>query len=542
MTSMTPPGATSAPTQHDSSLAPLRYPVYAVLWLATVVSNVGTWMQNATSGWLMTTLDPDPFLVSMVQVATSLPLFIFAIPAGALADIVDRRRLLIVSQIAIVVIVALFGIVVQQNSATPLTLLLVSFAAATAAALVMPAWQAIVPQLVPRQHLQPAIALNGVGVNVSRAIGPALSGIIIGAWGMAAPFWINAATTLGVIAALVWWDPPAAVGRSLPSETFVRAIRVGLRHARYNPDLRAALIRAAGFFLFASAYWALLPLVAREQVRGGPTLYGLLLGAIGAGAVGGAFAVPALRRRFGVDGVVAAATAGTAVAMLLFAVAREPVAALAACVLAGVSWIAALATLNVSAQMALPGWVRGRGLSVYLTVMFGSLTAGSALWGKVAVHVGLPAAHVIAAVGALAGLALIRRWKLKSAAADDLGPASQWPEPIASEEIDSDHGPALVTVRYRIRAEDRDAFLRAIRQLSYERCRDGAFDWDVFEDLSQPGTFLETFLLESWTEHLRQHARVTQADLVLQAEVNRFHIEGSPEVSHFLSRGEAGRS
>jgi MFS family permease len=542
MTSAPPSRAGSAPAQDDSSLAPLRYPVYAVLWLATVVSNVGTWMQNATAGWLMTTLDPDPFLVSMVQVSTSLPLFIFAIPAGALADIVDRRRLLIVSQTAIVVIVAALGTLVYQQRVTPLTLLMFSFAAAAAAALVMPAWQAIVPQLVPRRHLQPAVALNGVGVNVSRAIGPALSGIIIAAWGTASPFWINAATTLGVIAALIWWHPPAAAGWALPPETFVRAIRVGLRHARYNPDLRAAMIRSAGFFLFASAYWALLPLVARDQVSGGPTLYGVLLGAIGAGAVGGAFAVPALRRRFGVDGVVVAATAGTAVAMLLFAVAREPVAALAASVLAGVSWIAALATLNVSAQMALPGWVRGRGLSVYLTVMFGSLTAGSALWGKVAAHAGLPLAHAIAAVGALAALALTRRWKLKPGAADDLGPATQWPVPIARENVDGDQGPALVTVRYRVRPEDRDAFLRAIRQLSFERRRDGAFDWDVFEDLSQPGTFLETFMLDSWTEHLRQHERVTGTDRALQAEVNRFQIEGSPEVSHFLSRGEAAPS
>jgi MFS family permease len=542
MTSANPPRASSAPTQDDSSLAPFRYRAYAVLWLATVVSNVGTWMQNATAGWLMTTLDPDPFLVSMVQVATSLPLFIFAIPAGALADIVDRRRLLIVSQSAIVVIVALLALVVQQQRVTPLTLLMFSFAAAAATALVMPAWQAIVPQLVPRQHLQPAVALNGVGVNVSRAIGPALSGIIIGTWGTAAPFWINAATTLGVIAALVWWHQPVAEGRTLPPETFVRAIRVGLRHARYNPSLRAALIRSAGFFLFASAYWALLPLVARDQVSGGPTLYGVLLGAIGAGAVGGAFAVPALRRRFGVEGIVVASTAGTAVALLLFAVAREPIAALAASVLAGVSWIAALSTLNVSAQMALPGWVRGRGLSVYLTVMFGALTAGSALWGKVAAHAGLPVTHVIAALGALAALALTRRWRLQSDAAEERGPAPPWPVPIASEDVDGDHGPALVTVRYRIRPEERDPFLRAIKQLSYERRRDGAFDWDVFEDLSQPGIFLETFMLDSWTEHLRQHERVTPADRALQAEVNRFHIEGSPEVSHFLSRGDAASS
>jgi len=249
--------------------------------------------------------------------------------------------------------------------------------------------------------------------------------------------------------------------------------------------------------------------------------------------------VPALRRRFGVDGVVVSATAGTAVALLLFALAREPVAALTASVLAGVSWIAALATLNVSAQMALPGWVRGRGLSVLLTVMFGSLTAGSALWGKVAAHAGLPAAHVIAAVGALAAMAMLGRWKLQPGSAQDLGPALHWPAPIASEDVDGDQGPVLVTIRYRVRPEDRDAFLRAIKQLSYERRRDGAFDWDVFEDLSQPGTFMETFLLDSWTEHLRQHERVTQADRALQAAVNRFQIEGSPEVSHLLSRGEA---
>jgi MFS family permease len=542
MTSTSPSPASAAASPDDSSLAPFRYAAFTVLWVATVVSNVGTWMQNATAGWLMTTLDPDPFLVSMVQVSTSLPLFIFAIPAGALADMVDRRRLLIVNQAAIVIIAAAFAVLVQQNHVTPATLLIFSFCAASAAALIMPSWQAIVPQLVPRNHLQPAVALNGVGVNVSRAIGPALSGIIIGAFGAAAPFWVNAVTTLGVVAALIWWRPAATSGQTLPPETFPRAMRAGLRHARHNPDLRAALIRAAGFFVFASAYWALLPLVAGHQVNGGPTLYGVLLGAIGAGAVGGAFAVPALRRRLGADGVVMSATAGTAVAMLLFAVAREPVVALVASVLAGMSWIAALATLNVSAQMALPGWVRGRGLSVYLTVMFGSLTFGSALWGKVAGYAGLPLAHAVAAVGALAAMALLMRWKLPSGAAPDLGPAQHWPVPVANVDVDGDRGPVLVTVRYRVRPEDRDAFLAAIRQFSGERRRDGAFEWDVFEDLSQPATFVETFLLDSWTEHLRQHERVTEVDRALQAVVNRFQVDGSPEVSHFLSRRDAGSS
>jgi MFS family permease len=534
MTSASP----SAASPDDSSLSPFRSTAFTVLWVATVVSNDGTWMQNAAAGWLMTTLDPDPFLVSLVQVSTSLPLFIFAIPAGALADIVDRRRLLIVNQVAVVVIVATFGFLVHWQVATPNLLLLFSFLAAAAAALIMPTWQAVVPQLVPRRQLQPAIALNGVGVNVSRAIGPALSGIIIGAWGVAAPFWINAVSTFGVIAALIWWRPAAAARETLPAESFFRAIRVGLRHARYNPGLRAALIRAAGFFLFASAYWALLPLVVRDRIHGSATLYGVLLGAIGVGAVGGAFAVPALRRRLGADGVVVAATAGSAVATLLFAVAREPVAAMIASVLAGITWIAALSTMNVAAQVALPGWVRGRGVSVYLTIMFGALTVGSALWGKVAGFAGLPAALAIAAAGAIVAIALRRRWKLETGAADDLDPALLWPVPIAGADVEGDRGPVLVTVRYRIRAEDRDAFLRAIRLFSLERRRDGAFDWDVFEHLSLPGTFIETFLLDSWIEHLRQHERVTKADSVLQAEVNRFHVDGSPEVSHFLSRSE----
>ena len=269
---------------NGSSLSPFRFLTFTVLWIATVVSNIGTWMQNAAASWLMTNLDADPFIVSLVQVATSLPLFLFALPAGALADIVDRRRLLIGVQVAVTALLAAFGVLVWLGRVTPIYLLTFSFLAAAAAALTMPAWQSIVPQLVPREHLQPAVALNSVGLNVSRAVGPALAGIIIAAWGMAAPFWINALTTLGVIAALMWWHPREGGAHHLPAEQFHRAIATGLRHARHNPPLRATLIRAAGFFIFASAYWALLPLVARNQVAGGPELYGILLGAIGAGA------------------------------------------------------------------------------------------------------------------------------------------------------------------------------------------------------------------------------------------------------------------
>jgi predicted MFS family arabinose efflux permease len=425
---------------------------------------------------------------------------------------------------------------VWLGQATPNLLLAFTFLAATAASLIMPAWQSIVPQLVPREHLQPAVALNSVGLNVSRAIGPALAGIIIAAWGLAAPFWVNALTTLGVIAALIWWRPQDDGGANqLPPEQFHHAVGAGLRHARYNPHLRATLIRAAGFFLFASAYWALLPLVARQQVAGGPGLYGILLGAIGAGAVAAAFALPWLKRHLGADRLVMAGSFGTAIALMLFALARQPATALAASVMAGVSWIAVLATINVSAQVALPGWVRGRGLSIFGTVMFGSLTLGSAVWGQVAALTSLPTAHLAAALGALIAVPLLWRWKLQTGADLDLTPSMHWPEPVSSTDIVAERGPVLVTVAYQIRPEDRGAFLDALRKLAGKRRRDGAFEWGVFEDVARPGRLVETFMLDSWIEHLRQHQRVTQADRSAQETVNGFQVDGAPKVSHLIA-------
>jgi MFS family permease len=527
-----------AASNDASSLSPFRYPAFAVLWLATVVSNIGTWMQNAAAGWLMTGLDPDPFTVSLVQVATSLPMFLFALAGGALADIVDRRRLLIAIQTAVTTLVAGFGVLVWLGHVTPALLLAFSFLAGTAAALIAPVWMTIVPQLVPRPHLQPAVALNGVAINVSRAVGPALAGLIIVAWGLAAPFWLNAVSTLGVIAALIWWHPPAdTAARRLPAERFGRAIRAGLRHARHNPHLRATLIRAAGFFIFASAYWALLPLVARDQVGGDPKLYGLLLGAIGAGAVAGAFTLPYAQHRFGADIPAFAGTVGTALAMVLYGLARQPAVALAASVVAGTSWIAVLSALNVSAQVALPGWVRGRGLAIFSTIMFGGLAFGSALWGQVAAATSLPVAHFAAAAGALIAIPLLWRWKLQTGAGIDFTPSMHWPQPVLSHDIEADRGPVLVTIEYQINPADRVAFVDAISQLAPERRRNGAFEWGLYEDTAQAGRFVETFLLDSWMEHLRQHERVTQADRARQDAVNGFQVEGAPKVTHLVAAG-----
>lgn len=517
-----------------SALAPLKNPVFAALWIATVVSNIGTWMQNAAAGWLMAGLTQDAFIVSLVQVATMLPVVLLGLPAGALADIVDRRWLLIAVNAAVMIVVAVLGVLVRFDAVTPWILLLFTFLVGAGSALIAPAWQAIVPSLVPRNDLQAAISLNSVGINISRAIGPALAGIVIGLWGLAAPFWLNAISTLGVIGVLAWWRPTSDAVGGMPPERFRSALGIGWRHVRNNRHLTATLIRAAGFFVFASAYWALLPLVARDQIATGPQLYGLLLGTIGIGAVGGAFLLPRLKTLLGPDMLVAAATVGTAVALALFGIARSAEVGLAAALVAGFSWIAVLAPLNVSAQVALPGWVKGRGLAVFAIVQFGAMTIGSALWGKVANTTGLPAAHMFAAVGALIFIPLLARWKLQTGADADLTPSMHWADPMVVGEVELDRGPVLIVIEYDVAAQDREAFLAAIGELRLERLRDGAYDWDIFEDAAVPGRMIETFLVSSWLEHQRQHHRVTADDRDLQERLHKFHKGGKPPIVQHL--------
>ena len=523
------------PPASGSAWSPFRYPAFTVIWIASVVANIGTWMYTAASGWLMTGLNPDPLIVALVQAAAGLPIFLIAIPAGALADIVDRRRFLIVGEAANTAIAALFAGLVALGLVTPVVLLVFTFLIGAFGALTAPAWQAVTPLLVPKRDLLPAIAANSVGFNISRVIGPALGGALTAAFGIAAPFWINAASNLGVNAGLLWWRPPRRDGGRLPAERFFPAIRTGLRYARHNPHLHATLVRAIGFFVFASAYWALLPLVTRNQIAAGPELYGALLGAIGAGAIGGVFVLPAAKARLGPDGLVAAGTLGTALALVLFALARNSATALVASVLAGAAWIAVLSTLNVSAQVALPEWVRARGLALFMTVYFGAHTAGSALWGRVAALLGLPLALFIAAAGAFLAIPLTSRWHLQTGVDIDLTPSMHWPAPIVSREVEQDRGPVLVTVEYRINPAQRAPFLAALDRLGEERRRDGAYRWGVFEDAADPTHFVETFLVESWLEHLRQHERVTNADRVLQSEVRQFNLEGEPKVTHMIA-------
>jgi predicted MFS family arabinose efflux permease len=524
----------------SAELAPSRWgafghAAFTAIWTGSVIANVGTALYDTGSRWLMTSLDADPMAVSLVQVAVSLPIFLFTMPAGALADIINPRRLLIVVEIANTVMTALLAVLVWSGHATVASLLLVTFFLAIGGALVAPAWMAITPMLVNRAELEGAIAANSVGFNITRAVGPVAGGFIIAGFGMAAPFFICAASNLAAIAALLWWRAPQRSAESLPAERLVSAMRTGIRHAANNRHLRATLVRAFAFFPFASAYWALLPLVARNQAAQGPELYGILLGAIGAGAIAGSFVLAWLRARLGPDRLVAFGTLATCFALALFGFAHNSATIVCACLIAGASWTLILTSLNVSAQVALPDWVRGLGLAILLTTIFGAMTIGSAAWGQIASLASLSIAHYAAAAGAALAIPLTWRWKLQTGATADLTPSLHWPVPIISHAIDNDRGPVLVSVEYLIDPKDRDAFLAALGRLAHERRRDGAYAWSVFEDAADEGRFVETFMVVSWLNHLRQHERVTNADRVLQDAASRFHTAGAPKVTHLIS-------
>lgn len=522
------------------AFAPFGHVAFAVLWIATVASNIGTWMQDVGAAWLMTELAPSPLLVASVQASTTLPMFLFALLAGAVADIVDRRRLLIAVNVALAAAAAVLAALTAAGMMTPTLLLAFTFVFGTGAAFIAPAWQAIVPQLVPREVLTSAIALNSMGINAARAIGPALAGVLIVAVGVAAPFAANTVSYVGIVVALLWWRSPPRADGLLPRERLGGAFVGGLRFAFASSALKATLVRAAAFFLFASAYWAMLPLVARTVLSGGPSLYGALMGAAGAGAVAGALLMPRLKARLDADQLVAAGTLGTALTLVVFALVGEPVVAIAASLLAGASWIAVLANLNVSAQTALPDWVRARGLSVFITVFFGSMTAGSLLWGQVANTFGIPAALLAAAAGAALAIPLTWRFKLMQAANVDHTASAHWPQPIVAETLEPDRGPVLVTVEYDVDPEGGEAFVAAMREVRQERRRHGAVGWTLQQDAAAPNLWLETFRHGSWLEHQRQHARVSRAEADAEARA-RTHHRGpeAPRVRHLLGPAPA---
>ncbi len=393
--------------------APLRHPEFALLWFAALISNTGSWMHDLAAGWFMTTLDPTPYMVALVQAANSLPVCLLAIPAGTLADRMDKRKLLLVVQFAMLLLAGLLGVLVLVGTAGETTLLLVTLGIGSCVAVMSPTWQSIIPGLVPKPDLQQAVALHSVGMNISRAIGPAIAGLVIATSGIAWPFLINALSFLAVILALWWWRAPRSAAQPVHAESYLAALRIAFTQTATNKALRHTLWRSVLFFLFGSCYWALLPLIAREQLQGGPGLFGVLVGCIGIGAVIAALALPALRARWGLDRLLHAGTLATAISLAGYALLRLPVLGMITSMLAGAAWLASLSTLNVAAQLAVPDGLRARGMALFTAVFYGCLALGSLLWGQIATHLNLTGALLVSAAGLLGALAIARRLPLR---------------------------------------------------------------------------------------------------------------------------------
>jgi MFS family permease len=486
----------------------------------------------------MTSLTKSPILISLLQTAESLPIFLLVLPAGALADIMDRRRLLIFAQIWMLVVAATLGMMTIAGAATPYVLLILGFLLGIGVALSAPAWQAIIPELVNRSDLPAAIALNGISVNIARAVGPAIGGLIIASAGPGAAFLFNAASFLAIAVVLYRWHraPHKSV---LPAERAVGAIRAGMRYVRHSTAFRIVLIRAAAFIVFGSAIWALFPVLARFELKLGPTGYGLLFGSLGAGAITAASVLPALRRKVSLDLLAAEATVLFALMMLLLAFIRQ--AGLIAFVLfaLGAAWLTLLLSFITSAQASVPSWVRGRALAFYMLVFYGGMALGSALWGTVAEHLGVTVAFLCSAGGLVAGLLATAHHRLKEAEGLNLEQSLHWAAPRVVSEPGAEEGPVLVTVEYRIDPAQAEDFAVAMGGMKKIRRRDGAIRWGLYRDTSDPRRHVETFVVESWVEHLRQHERVTISDRSVQERVNAFHIgPEKPIVSHLIHVGK----
>ena len=530
------PPAEANPSKRASVWGPLRHSVFRALWIASIVSNVGSWMQDVGESWLMTSLTLSPFLVALVETAGSLPVVLAALPAGALADIVDRRRLLIVMQVWMVIVATAMGIMALTGHMTTGRLLSLTFLLGIGSAVTNPVWQAITPELVPSEDLPAALSLGGVAVNIARAIGPAIGGFIIAASGPWAVFLINAVSFMAVFFVVYRWQPAPRTSK-LPPEEIISAMRAGTRYLRHSPELQTVLLRCAAFIICASALWALLPQQARRGLGLSSFGYGALLGCLGIGAIFGAWLLPALRARFAINQLVVGGSIVFALSAIALAYVHSFLFLAIALIVAGIAWISVLASLNVAAQTATPPWVRARVLAVYLLVFTGGLAAGSALWGFFAGRFGISTALLMSAVGLVIGLLLTSRSRLATNQNLSLAPSMHWPEPVMRIESEVSDGPAITSIEYRIDPKTKEEFLDALRDLRRIRLRDGAIRWNVLRDSADPERYLEIFVTESWGEHLRQHERITAEDRKVEQRVQAFQVGAQPpKTTHLIAQ------
>ena len=511
------------------ALAPLRTRRFAVLWLATVCGNVAAFMRDLANAWMASELSASPAAVALVQAAATLPVFLLAIPAGALADTLDRRRLLLAVQGLLAAVAAALCVLAVSGLLGLQALLGLSLLGGVGAALMAPAWLAIVPELVDEAQRRSALALNSLGVNIARALGPAAGGLLLAAAGAAATYGLQLLICLVPLAALAWWRRTPAAADPL-AEPFFGALRAGLRYSRASRELHRVLWRAAAFFGCASAAWALLPWVARRLQPDAAGLYGALLGVVGVGAIAGALLMPRWRAGRDADALLLGATLAVVAVLPGLALLSSLPALVLLMALLGAAWITALTTLTGVAQALFPAWVRGRGLAVYLTVFNGAMSFGSLAWGALAEALDVPQALLVAA----AGLALGALWALRYPlpAEREPRPGRPWPAPGARHALE--RGPVIVQVEYRVPAARRAQALALLCELATVRRRDGAQDWWLAEDGERPGQLVEWFVVETWAEHLRQHRRGTAADAELRERLQAL-LDGAPQVRHLLA-------
>jgi len=510
-----------------AALTPLRHGTFRSLWLASVVAWLGTWLQNTGAGWLMTTLAPHPLIVAMVQAATIMPVFLLAIPGGALADIVDRRLFLIGTQIWTILAATLLAALTIAHLMTAGWLLVLTFAIGIGAALTAPAWSAIIPELVPREDLVQAIALNGIGFNLTRAIGPALAGFLILLGGSSLTFTLYAVSILAVIMALAAWRR----GRhftGLPREHLLSAMRAGLRFVRNTPPVQYAMVRTIAYSIPASAPWALLPLFVRQELGLGAGMYGLILGMMGIGGVTSGMLLPMVRGRLSRGATVVGCTLSSCAGILVLGLSTHWLPAAVGMLLFGIGWTSAYATIQAAAQLVCPAWVRARALAIYQLAQNGALTVGSFAWGVLGGQVGIAHTLLTAAATGVVLAVLARRFPIETvvpaSAPRDAEPAPT-PEAPAAELVPllrTARGRVMEIVHYRVQPSERPAFLALMREMRQLRGRTGALFWQLYEDVAHPEGWLEVWSVENWTDHLREATRLSDEDRILVARADAY--------------------
>lgn len=524
------------PLPRGGALAPLAHPVFRSIWLASLASNFGGLVQMVGAAWMMTSITPSAHMVALVQASTTLPIMLFSLASGAIADNFNRRQVMLAAQFFMLVVSVLLTLAAWYDLLTPWTLLTFTFLIGCGTALNNPSWQASVGDMVPRTELPAAVALNSVGFNLTRSVGPAIGGLIVATAGAAAAFAVNAASYVALIGVLLRWKPTARVN-PLPRETLGAAMGAGLRYVAMSPNLITVVLRAFLFGLTSVAVLALLPLVARDVIQGGPLTYGALLGTFGIGAIGGAFIAGRLREWLSSEGIARAAFAGFAVSAAVLSVSPFAWMGAIATAIGGASWVLALSLFNVTVQLTAPRWVLGRALAMYQTAAFGGMAVGSWLWGSLAEAHG-PAQALMVASGALLASGAIGLWvPLPDRTALDLDPLGRWVEPKVELDLKPRSGPIVITVEYRIDPGDVPVFLETMAERHRIRMRDGARNWTLMRDLEDISVWQESYQTPTWIEYIRHNLRRTKADAEVSDRLLGLHRgEGTPRVTRRIVR------